>query len=970
MIPFTRAARKCIAFATALSLLASPAAWGQYVYRMPVGQAGKASTGPVVASPTAVAFRDVAAGSSTGEQITLSNRGANDIELLAVEVSSTAFSTRSIDCAAVLPAQSDCHIEVQFHGGAGQHVANVAVTTSQGRLQIPVSASTFTGVGELLASPNTITFGDIEVGTAASPISVLLRNVGTAPVSGIEVAAQAPTAMFRADAAACDALAAGEACSLSLEYLPTAPGEHVAQFLVSSEGAAEPAVLSVAGRGVAASVQLVENTAGALRVLKGGPAATGRVTYANVGTAPTKLTFSGVSAPFSLSSTDCDIPAGESCSVAITLEPTGDIGTQPSATLVANGAPGGSIAAPVAGLVQGARVTVVDHQATRIVTWKDGQPGTGTITLANAGNITANATFSLPDSPYSLSTDACDIEPGASCTITVAMANDQPLGDAPAVSMRVTGDAFGPQDVLIGGFTVASEVVVESSTTEEISTTYNGGYGVGTVVFRNRGNVPAMVSFQGLEAPFNSSPVNCQMTAGGTCTVSVYLNPQFTPGVQAVGTLTASGGTLGQVDVPVSGMVNGGIITIDSNTATVMSATKGGPRGTGQVVVRNTGNAASTFNLQVLNPQLYAVAPSSCSLQPNEACSATVSFDTSGAVGPQDASGLLITSTNAAGITTLPIRGYLESLDIQVEENTATNLSAEYLAAPAVGRLVLANRGTGRGTVSVAAQPGPFSLSADTCTLGAQETCTISVTMDPNEIGRISRDLTITDEAGTTRTVTVAGTVFGSWAERTSPASVTLQTPEYAGPAKTVIEFRNRGNREMTLAPAPLPVPLSVVQNTCVSIAPNATCSMTVQLDEVLPIGSSSTEQFMVTGAARNAEPAAIQWTVTQTISLYQTAVRNGNTTEYQIWARNNAGRDITLTNISFGPGQACLGSNCFSGDLKPPVVWPAGSTLIIHWDGTTNLSMQSATGSLLTILLMDGSMPSGMGVFPFINSL
>ena len=106
-------------------------------------------------------------------------------------------------------------------------------------------------------------------------------------------------------------------------------------------------------------ISVSSNGATALAAAQGGSGATGAIVFANSGTLAAALTFSGLSAPYSVSPSTCNAAANVgttvgTCTVTVTMTTSGAVGPQSSQTLTATGGSNGPVTAMVAGSLSAA----------------------------------------------------------------------------------------------------------------------------------------------------------------------------------------------------------------------------------------------------------------------------------------------------------------------------------------------------------------------------------------------------------------------------------------------------------------------------------------------------------------------------------------------------------------------------------------------------------------------------------------
>jgi len=114
-----------------------------------------------------------------------------------------------------------------------------------------------TGVGELVASPGTVSFGAVSIGQGASNI-VSLQNAGTAPIDITQLSLTGQPFTLVAPSNLPITLAAGATYHLNLQFNPTAPGAATGQLTIASNSSSTgTAVISLGGTGTAAPAIVV-----------------------------------------------------------------------------------------------------------------------------------------------------------------------------------------------------------------------------------------------------------------------------------------------------------------------------------------------------------------------------------------------------------------------------------------------------------------------------------------------------------------------------------------------------------------------------------------------------------------------------------------------------------------------------------------------------------------------------------------
>jgi len=222
----------------------------------------------ICTSADALQFGNRAVGSSTLRQVTVANCGDSAFSFTGVSVhpaSGPAWRVATT-CATggVLASGASCTIDVTFAPqSAGQTsgalwLHNSTVTPDQlvtfyGRGVDARAGSTAVAFEPLLAN-----FGAETVGQTGAPHAILVRNVGTAPLTPSALVLNGPAAYdFGAlagglgdDCAVGAAIAPGAACRIDLVFEPSVAGARRANLIVDAPELPALAILAIAGQGV------------------------------------------------------------------------------------------------------------------------------------------------------------------------------------------------------------------------------------------------------------------------------------------------------------------------------------------------------------------------------------------------------------------------------------------------------------------------------------------------------------------------------------------------------------------------------------------------------------------------------------------------------------------------------------------------------------------------------------------------
>lgn len=212
------------------------------------------------AAGSTLAFGNQLLSASATQTVTLSNTGADILNIASVALSPASGSGFSIvnGCGATLAAGSSCNISVTFAPKVvGAAPATTLTITDNSNNTVNASQSlNLTGTG--IAPVATVTpagplaFGNIALGQSSAVQTVTLQNTGNAPLTLNGIAITGTDAAQFVQSNACGSpLAAGASCSISVSFKPT----------LMTPAAAKSATLSITDNSGAVLTPVTQNVA-------------------------------------------------------------------------------------------------------------------------------------------------------------------------------------------------------------------------------------------------------------------------------------------------------------------------------------------------------------------------------------------------------------------------------------------------------------------------------------------------------------------------------------------------------------------------------------------------------------------------------------------------------------------------------------------------------------------------------------
>lgn len=522
-------------------------------YGRGIWQTGLWSVGTNLAAasvnPAALVFQSQVFGTaSTAQTVTVQNTGS-----VALQPTSIAFSGDSSDFSATgtcvgqsIAVGASCTLQVTFTPQAtGRRTAQMLVYANiyGGQLSIDLNGSGLPG-GSVNPSPLNLSFGQVEVGTTATPLQITLTNSGSSATVISNVSVSAP---FTLATNSCGtSLGSNSACQVQIGFAPTQAGTATGQVTFNDGGGTQ--TVELAGTGAAAPTDTLSPTSIAFPSTASGQISAAQpVTITNSGDLALQVTSIAASANFQQSS-GCvsGVAAHSTCSISVQFAPaqmsalsgtltlTDSLGTK-TVSLSGTGLPPASFTVNPASL-----------------SFAQQQPGVAsaaqTLTITNSGGVNAaNIGFQITGpaaASYSMASTTCAavLNSGSQCTAQIVFtpSGTGSISAALSVSSSTLGTTAasvplnGSGQLTAGLQTNPAQLpfstvipVGQSSAALPVTITNSSNYTVGAVTLAATG-------------PFSLAQSTCtgSLGAGASCTAAVVFAPSSSG--SAGGTLTVS----------------------------------------------------------------------------------------------------------------------------------------------------------------------------------------------------------------------------------------------------------------------------------------------------------------------------------------------------------------------------------------------------------------------------------------------
>jgi hypothetical protein len=403
-------------------------------------------TATVGIAPPTLSFGNQAVNTTSAAQtITVTNTGSGVLTVPSVVVSAN-FAETNTCTANPVAAGGTCTISVTFTpttATAFSGTVSITDTATNSPQTVTLSGTGTAAGGTIVVGPTSLTFVSQVVGTTSPSQNVIVSNTGTTTVTFTAIATTGDFA--GATLNVCPSVAAGASCTFPITFTPTATGTRTGAVTFTDNATGSPQAVTLTGTatGSGSTVTVAPTSLTFAQQALGTTSPVQTVTVTNTGTPIVNFTSFTASGDFAVAnsgscSTDGGIPAGGSCTVAVTFTPTAN-GTRTGTLMIADSATGSP---------QSVALTGSSGNSSVIITVPSGGSTTATTTpggTAFYGLIISGA-------------------PGVTGTVQLTCASSSPLITCTVIPSTVTLNggttevAFGIQTFCQGSTTVTGSM--------------------------------------------------------------------------------------------------------------------------------------------------------------------------------------------------------------------------------------------------------------------------------------------------------------------------------------------------------------------------------------------------------------------------------------------------------------------------------------------------------------------------------
>ncbi|HEU5457881.1 MAG TPA: choice-of-anchor D domain-containing protein [Terracidiphilus sp.] len=661
--------------------------YGRGLWQIPLWTAGT-QTATATLLPASLDFGNQAYGTTSAAQtITLTNTGSAALKPASVAVSGD-FTETDTCAGASLAANTTCTIKVTFMPtatGARTGTLTVDANVAGGQMTASLSGNGTSG-STVTASPVTLSFGQVEVGTTSSALQVTLNNAGS---TAVNIQSASVTGPFALATNACGTqLGANSACQMTVTFAPTQAGAATGTLTVTDDAGTQ--TVGLGGTGAAAATDtLAPASLTFSATVVGTQSAAQVVTLTNSGgVALTGISVS-VSGLYQLNS-NCaaQLAAGSSCALNVTFVPTAT-GTQTGTLTVTDALRTQTVSLSGTGVP--APVLSVSPASLTFATQPVGQTSAGQmVTVKNTGGSSmSNVGFAFAGSgaaSFSTGTTTCGavLANGASCTVQVLFTPT--TAGAIAATLTVSSSTLGvtPATVSLSGTGQAvAGINVSPVQLNFVQATLGQTTAAQTVTVTNSGSAAASGLTLTTTAPFSLTVNTCgaSLGAGASCTVGVAFTP--TANGTVTGVLAVSSASETTANVALTGVGGlAGAVQVLPGSLSFATVGVGQSSAVQTVTMTNTSAAVSLTDLTLSASAGFTLSGSTCpaTLGPGASCTAGVAFAPASA-GAQTGT-LTVASSALASNVKIPLSGmgfdFTVSTKGETSQTVASGQTADY----------------------------------------------------------------------------------------------------------------------------------------------------------------------------------------------------------------------------------------------------------------------------------------------------
>jgi hypothetical protein len=536
----------------------------------------------------------------------VTNLGHSNATISAATVTGSGFNYMSPALPVTLSRGQSVNLSINFAPSAtGVSTGNLSLSTSG---NVSANSVPLTGTGvqsqqtlSLTVSPQSVSFGNVPVGTSGSQ-TVALLNSGTDPVN-VSQATMAGSSGFAMNGLALPmTLGPGQSTAFTVSFAPGGAGSASGDISVVSNAANSVSTVTLTGMGVQPQISVAPASV-SFGTVTVGQTSSQTVTLSNAGGANLNITqlagpgtgfsLSGLALPFTLA-------PGKSTAFTLSFTPTSGASSAGSLMLVSN-APTSPTAIPLSG-TGSAQVLQLTPSTTSLSFGSQALNASSTqsVTLTNTGNATVSISqVNVTGSGFTLNGSApiVTLSAGQAASFSVTF-TPTVAGNATGIASVISTAANSPLSISLSGVGTQPQMSIVPASVS-FGTVTVGQTNSQTVTLTNPGTANLNIAqsagpgtgfgLTGLALPLTLAP-------GNSSTFTVSFTP--TSGTSVSSSLTLiSNAPNSPTTIPLSGAGSAQVLQLTPSTTSLSFGSQAlNASATQSVTLTNTGNAAVSIS--------------------------------------------------------------------------------------------------------------------------------------------------------------------------------------------------------------------------------------------------------------------------------------------------------------------------------------------------------------------------------------
>jgi len=386
-------------------------------------------------SQTSLSFgNQLLAATSSIQSATLTNSSPNTaLSITSITASGDfALATTGTSClyaGGTVPPKATCTIDVTFTPSATGAGTGTATITDNGQASPQTLSLAGTGVAPVAQlETTTLSFPDQSVNTASAACTVVLDNIGDAPltISSIGVSGD------YAETNDCGIIViAGGSCAISMTFTPAEPGVRNGTLTITDNNngvTGSTQTVSLTGTGDAPMMNLSISSLNFAALMVGAKSSAQSVTLTNTGNVALTISALAMNGDFSQTNNCANsVAAGANCTINATFNPAAG-GTRSGSITLTGNAPDSPQTVTLSGVGQDFNLAEPSGTSTS-ATVMPGQAATYTLSVGSLGGLSLPVTFTCTSAPA-----------GVPCTFSV----NPVTPTSSATSVTITASTVAP----------------------------------------------------------------------------------------------------------------------------------------------------------------------------------------------------------------------------------------------------------------------------------------------------------------------------------------------------------------------------------------------------------------------------------------------------------------------------------------------------------------------------------------------